>query len=413
MSHPNKEIFLTELFNQFYRENSSTINLPTGFENREFGFASFEGRMTRHKSFRNKNEFETFLEVFSPSDVYYSCAYYEDPTTEMDKKGWLGADLIFDIDADHIATPCDKFHDDWTCGVCGFLGKGSTPESCPACGGQKFSVKTWPCEICLNSAKTEAIKLLDFMTSDFGFSNDDVHVFFSGHRGYHIHVENNAVKTLESRERKEIVDYIYGLGLDLTLHGLTKKEPIFSSGLGRLRPDGVGWQGRLAKGLHELILTANPETYNKIGLPRNIVNTLTKKRNLILQSWTDRHSGKVIKGVGVETWERLIKFCVSLQSAHVDTVVTTDIHRLIRMAETLHSKTGFKKTKVLVSEIEGYDPFKSALAFKRGTVTVIVSEAPRFRVGEEIFGPYKDQKIELPTAVAVLLICRGRAGVLD
>ena len=37
---------------------------------------------------------------------------------------------------------------------------------------------------------------------------------FSGGRGYHIHIFDPKVLTLESPERREIVDYITGLGID-------------------------------------------------------------------------------------------------------------------------------------------------------------------------------------------------------
>jgi hypothetical protein len=40
---------------------------------------------------------------------------------------------------------------------------------------------------------------------------------------------------------------------------------------------------------------------------------------------------------------------------------------------------------------------------------VSVSCAPQFRLGENQFGPYRNEKLELPTAAAVLLICKGRA----
>jgi DNA primase small subunit len=83
------------------------------------------------------------------------------------------------------------------------------------------------------------------------------------------------------------------------------------------------------------------------------------------------------------------------------------------LAHTLHGKTGFKKVEFSASVIEDFDPFKSAVAFKKDLVTVFVSDAPQFRLGEETFGPYKKQRVELPTAAAVLLICKGRAEVLE
>jgi hypothetical protein len=41
-----------------------------------------------------------------------------------------------------------------------------------------------------------------------------------------------------------------------------------------------------------------------------------------------------------------------------------------------------------------------------------VSDAPEFRMSGETLGPYKHQTVELPTAAAVLLICKRRAEVL-
>jgi len=73
--------------------------------------------MLRHKGFRNVDALRSFLKTVVPSDVYYSSAYYERPEEDMRGKGWLGADLIFDIDADHIPTPCAKVHDIWVCNM--------------------------------------------------------------------------------------------------------------------------------------------------------------------------------------------------------------------------------------------------------------------------------------------------------
>ena len=54
-----------------------------------------------------------------------------------------------------------------------------------------------------------------------------------------------------------------------------------------------------------------------------------------------------------------------------------------------------------------------AVAFKEGAARVSVSNAPEFKLSGETFGPYKNQKVELPTAAAVLLILKGRAEVLN
>jgi DNA primase small subunit len=385
------------MFREYYNKDFSlSEGFPT-IEKREFGFASFESWMLRHKSFKNEEELTSFLRNFVPKDAYFSCATYETPEAEMEKKGWLGADLIFDIDADHVPTSCEKTHDEWTCGDCSFAGKGIAPTNCPACGSEKLDTNTWPCEVCLTSAKMETMKLLDMLTQDFGFSKNEIHVFFSGHRGYHVHVESEAVRTLDAVARKEIVDYVSGLGFDPTLHARSKN----------------GWSGRIGRRVHDFILNAKEGDLVVMGLKRNVVDALLKNRETVLRKWNDSGILSAAKGVGPETWRKIAEFCAQKQSAKIDTVVTTDIHRLIRLADALHGKTGLKKVGFPISGIEDFDPFKSAIAFKKGTVLVFVSDAPEFRLGDENFGPCKKQKVELPTAAAVLLICRDRAEVVD
>jgi DNA primase small subunit len=386
-------------------------------ERREFGFLTFDGKtMLRHIGFQIRDNLESFLKKETCSDAFYSCAYYENPEAEMDKKGWLGADLVFDIDADHIPTSCNKIHDEWSCSSCGFSGKGVLPERCPICGSQKIDANTWPCEVCLESAKIETIKLLDMLTRDFGFSERDVHTFFSGHRGYHVHVENEVVRTLDAVARKEIVDYVSGLGFDVVSHTLGRKNWKMVHSLQILQipsMNGFSWRGRIAKGVYAFISNAKEEDFKNVGLKKNVAEALSRNKDMILKSLEGAGPWSAVKGVGFENWRKIVEFCVKNQSAKIDTVVTTDIHRLIRLADTLHGKTGLKKVKFQTSAINVFDPFKSAVAFKMGTVSVFVSSAPEFRLGDETFGPYKNQKVELPTAAAVLLICKGRAEVVD
>ena len=97
----------------------------------------------------------------------------------------------------------------------------------------------------------------------------------------------------------------------------------------------------------------------------------------------------------------------------VDTVVTTDVHRLIRLTNTLHGKSGLMKVAFPTSEMEEFDPFKEAIAFKEGEATIVVEEAPQFRLGEEAFGPFKNRRVELPMAAAMLLLCKGLAEVAE
>lgn len=404
MNKIETKAFIQEKFAEYYRLNSASIDPPSSLANREFAFFMFKERMMlRHRGVKNTDDLRTLLKTVVPSDVYYSSAHYEKPEEEMEAKGWLGADLVFDIDADHIPTPCGKQHDTWTCNNCGATGRGAPPENCPSCKGQKFDGKSWLCEMCLESAKRETMKLIDVLTRDFGLSPQEMTVAFSGHRGYHVHVEDEVVQTLDSMARKEIVDYLVGIGLEPRFHGLEE-------GLGPNLEE-AGWRGRIAKGTYEFLLNATVKQLEEMGLKKS-VNSLISQRDKILESWKSKGSWRM-KVVGSEGWKKIVQKAIENQSVNIDTVVTTDIHRLIRLTNTLHGKTGLKKINVSVSGIERFDPLKEAVAFKEGRISLAVSEAPEFKLGDERYGPFKNVEVELPTAATLFLLCKGAAQVKE
>jgi DNA primase small subunit len=403
--------FVYQKFSEFYRDPANAVPAPPLPHQREFGYLTFKEKfMVRHRRFEQIANFRAVLADTVPSDVYHSCAYYENPDFDMDKKGWIGSDIVFDIDADHIPTSCNKIHDEFRCVKCGFEGRGITPEACPCCEATKFETKIWACDLCIKSARDEVAKLLDMLENDFGFSQDEVRVFFSGHRGYHIHLESEVVRSLDAMARKEIVDYVTGLGLAI----LDKEEKEERRPPRKRRPpkkfnlNNYGWNRRLKVGMQNFLETASPEDLKEVGI-RN--KALIENRDTIIKRAIGEGRWESINGVSEQTWLKLAEHIREVQAAKIDTVVTTDIHRLIRMNGTLHGKTGLKKVEFKPSELQAFDPFTGAVAFKKGRVKVLVFDAPEFRMSGETLGPYKNQTVELPTAAAVLLICKKRAQV--
>jgi len=369
--------------------------------------------MIRHKRFENMQTFQNILAKTVPSDVYHSCAYYENPDLEMDKKGWIGSDLVFDIDADHIPTTCGKIHDEWACQNCTFNGKGVTPDECPICGSNRFSTKTWACDLCIESTRVETAKLIDMLTKDFGFADNELRVFFSGHRGYHVHVEDKAIHSLDALSRKEIVDYLIGLGLSVL-----EKDQKEKTVKGKKRVTAkknfnlhnYGWHRRLKIGMEKFLSTLTAENLKNFELKNN---NLFKNKDAILNRAIHNGRWDSISGVSVATWLKLAEQVKRLESANIDTVVTTDIHRLIRMNGTLHGKTGLLKVELPIQQLDVFDPLTQAIAFKKGTTKVFITNAPKFRLGEATWGPYKNANVVLPTAAAIMLILKGRAEVVN
>jgi len=411
----DNQTFIRESFSKFYSESINRVEIPKSIESREFGFTLFkENVMVRHKGFLRAEDLKEFIKRNVPSNVYYSTAYYSMPEAKMDEKGWLGSDLFFDIDADHIPTKCNEEHDTWTCKNCGLKDRGKAPDKCPNCGNSSFDERTWPCEVCLETTRAETIKLMDILTNDFGFSIKEIKCAFSGHRGYHVQVENDEILKMDSFARKEIVDYVTGTGIDPIFHGL---EEIRSGGTRIIigpNLDEAGWRGRAAKGTYEFLLVASPTDLKRLGLKSSVIEEIIANKDEILRSWRTSGPWNMVKGLGLSGWRKIIQRGISLQSAKVDTVVTVDIHRLIRLPGTLHGKTGLLKVSFPADEIEEFDPLKRALAFKgNDEVKIYVEEAPRFRLGEEIFGPFEKQTVTLPLPAAIFLLCKNAGRVID
>jgi DNA primase small subunit len=405
------EAFLEGKFREYYRENSHKIMPPLKLDKREFGFIYFKDKiMVRHRQFTSANELRRFVEDSAPSDVYYSTAYYSNPEEEMERKDWLGADLVFDIDADHIPTRCKEAHDRWTCKACGRSGKGTAPQACPSCKNERFEERTWVCETCLEQAKNEALKLVEFLMEDYGFSKMDLKAFFTGHRGYHIHVMSDAVHNLDSDERKEIVDYVLGIGLDLDMMDILEKHSTRPS-LPENSDEVKGWKRRIIRKLVDTLANSDENELTSLGMKNTIARTIIEERGSTAEYQDMRN---IIEGLdthimGNKRWEKTLKKIIEDCSARIDTVVTTDLHRLIRTKETLNGKTGLRTMEINVDELESFDPFEEAVGIKCGQETIEVDEAPEFRLSGSTYGPFNKQRVTLPAAAAVLLVGKGKA----
>jgi DNA primase small subunit len=196
-----------------------------------------------------------------------------------------------------------------------------------------------------------------------------------------------------------------GVGVELGIYDMEKG----------LMPtlDGFGWNGRIARGTYEFLLSASQEQLENTGVKKKMAMQILDQKDRLLESWKDKGPWKIMKGIGPDSWRRILQQSIAQQSVKIDTVVTTDVHRLIRLSNTLHGETGLKKVVFAAGEIERFDPLKSAIAFTEGTIRVEVAETPEFRLGDTLYGPFNNRKIELPSAAAMFLLCKGVANALE
>ncbi|MCC6033655.1 MAG: hypothetical protein LM561_06235 [Desulfurococcaceae archaeon] len=178
---------LQKLLREYYRTSSEFL-LPEDFILREFAFQTLSGAFVRHLSFQNVAEFREFLVKETPKNSYYSVALYSDPAAQkIEDKGYIFAELFFDIDVDHLPE-------------CNTVEYQLVPEA-------SLSVVS---EGCVEVGKQEQLKLLDILTYFFGFSMGEIRMYFTGHRGFHtlVRPRDEDWMKLTSRQRRELVDFI-------------------------------------------------------------------------------------------------------------------------------------------------------------------------------------------------------------
>lgn len=371
--------FLRQRFSAYYNgevQGAGAVYLPEALREREWGFIFFSSGakpagMRRHLSFSSPEEVLSYLGTMTPAHVYYSSAYYARPGAgQMSDKGWLGADLIFDLDADHIVRG--------------------------------------PYDVMLARVKEELFKLIEMLTGELGFAECDLKVNFSGGRGYHVHIPTLAVRNWDSAERRELVNYVSGTGL-------SAEAMLTGSALS------YGWQKRYREALlAELDRIAGLDDEGQIGYLAGMRGVSEKSadgfwKNLgTTRATVERHpekllENKVIRGV-TNPENKPFQDAILARAAQADEPVTTDIKRLIRHPGSLHGGSGMRVTPLEIDRLDAFDPLIDAVVFGERTVTVECTF--------DLSMPILDNRYDLntgantvPEALAVFLCCRGIAEI--
>lgn len=392
--------FLLKSFRKYYRAN--TPFLPDRFTRREFGFMFFDKTFVqRHMGFHSGDELHRFMETQVPSHSYYSTAYYRKPDAPtMEEKGWMGAELIFDLDADHLEGADQMSFDDM-----------------------------------LAQIKKEMISLVDnYLFGDMGFSPKDVYITFSGGRGYHAHVKMPEVLGLGSHERREIVDFVTSRGLDMDWvfrEGVRAGRPVSVNGktitpIKKFRTippeDSGGWKKRLREGLQEVVQNIDELEIKDI---KRMYPSIAKS-NALLKAKEELHKPNAISFIFEKnemailqrnTQELLIKIMkedvAPKLSGEVDEPVTADIKRLIRLPGSIHGKSGLRVTPLSREELTDFDPMSMAVPdeYSDDPVTVTMKRDYDLRMKDQHFK--LSGTVDVPEYAAIFLIGKKLADIGD
>jgi DNA primase small subunit len=310
----------------------------------------------------------------------------------MQEKNWMGAELIFDLDSDHLPN------------------------------AEKYNYEQQ-----LDMVKKEFYKLVDdFLLNDFGFDEKYIELYFSGGRGYHCHVKDPKILNIDSGERREIVDYITGRDLkdSLVFHEQvtnTKSygNKTFPSGktLKMPKPNEPGWRGRVSRGIIEMVneikKSDNPiEKLKEYGVKHDdaekLLNDLSEERvKRIKEGRLDQ--SKTIRKFFLNS--ALRKTAVSMSAGETDEPVTCDVKRLIRLPESLHGKTGFKVEKITLDTLMDFNPLIDAVVLPDDPVKIELEKSFSISIKGEEFNLEPGIQ-EVPMYLGVFLIGRKLGKVI-
>jgi len=380
--------YLRGRFGDHYRR--AELTPPPDASEREWGYIPWTDgpgtTMVRHRSLLDLGAIEDFLARERPRHVYFSAGRYDDPSaSSMSQKGWRSSDLVFDLDADHLpsVTP----------------GEDTYAEMLAAC-------------------KDALLRLLDFLEDDFGF--EQLTVVFSGGRGYHVHVRDQGIQTLDRESRREIVDYVRGIGLEFD--ALVDEEAVGGTA-GRSSPahkrtlatEG-GWSGRahqyIMDTVDELLALDESSATDRLTAYDGIGDGKAEAALRAMRENTDQlRAGNIdIHPAFVSVANALVEDVVEQDNAPIDEPVTTDTNRLIRLPGSLHGGSGLAVQRLDRDELAAFDPLVDAVpeTFVGHDITVELTEDVQVELYGDSFTVSEGVR-SVPEYLGVFLMTRGRA----
>ena len=381
------QAYLRGRFGDYYRR--ADIEGPPDGHAREWGYVPWtEGpgeTYVRHNSLLDMGALGDFLARERPRHIYFSAGRYDNPSAStMDDKGWQSSDLIFDLDADHLPD--------------------TSPEDTYA-------------EM-LASCKEALLRLLDFLEDDFAF--EDLQVVFSGSRGYHVHVRDENIQRLDRDARREIVDYVRGIGLEFdslveeeTVSGTVGRESPASN---RYLPTDGGWGRRIHEELLAL-MTEIREMDEDAAIERlQEYEGIGEKKARTAYNFTQNRFVEIERGnlsahnVFENLASQFAPRVVAAENAQIDEPVSTDTNRLIRLPGSLHGGSGLAVRRIPREDVEPFDPLTDAVpeTFRSHDITVEVTEGGEVDLDGDSF-TLEETVCSVPEYLGVFLMTRGRA----
>ncbi len=358
-------------FRAFYQRRMPAV---PALSQRELGFGWRKKVDYRHKAFASQRDFDRFVLQDVPLYMSASTAYYRFPDKQpMLQKEFIGADLVFDLDT--------------------------------ARSKESHDHRELLCEGCLLDVHQQALRILEFLTDDFGLQGLLV---FSGQKGFHIHVRSDAVWDLSKEARRQMAEYVAAEGLDAS--AFFQKSAAYSDSsertVGFLQGPSAqsgGWAGKVYGVMKAAIEKNDLAALKAFGVSKKHRDDIAARpAELLEQLRLGRWSAFCPK----PDMDALLS---AVKVVQTDKAVTFDLHRLLRVPESLHGGTGFvaktlaRPDSFALKDVVAFDPNQK--------MTVIPREPIQIEFLDQTFDLPRARFSELPLPMGIYLICQEKAFV--
>lgn len=384
--------FLKSVYSEYYLKNSNLVRVPPPVSKREIGFViGNEKAMKRHLSFQDDAAIRKYILDNLPWDAFHSCSVYEFPENPMDQKNIIWSEIAFDIDAKDLGCSGEVY---WICDRCGEVYKKDL-QKCSKCGADLRKVQFITLS-CIEKTYEKAMELILSLIEDFGVSEKEVKLFYSGHLGFHVYVDSQIFREISQNERREIIDFLL----------LNELQPNFFISLSLMQVNKVGVGRRIVANILKII--ESPTSYN--FLSEGTIKKIEQRKEELINSIEGGSLKLALSLFGQKTLKSIIQEALDMSKIPIDPSVTLDEHRIIRMPGTINSKSSFPKFEVNFNE-KTY-PLDLLPSYGEKSIKVKVKVAPPIRIRGETFKEMNDSEEEVPRFYAAYLVSKGVAQVV-
>ncbi len=365
--------YLTTYYHRSYDKLFGMIKKP---EMREWAILNIDGKMIRHLHIPSLDSFRDLLSNYIPKGLYHSASYYEHPSEDMDLKHRLKTDVIFDLDADHM--PRVEIKEVYKCKneECGEYGD---REKCVICGDATKKIIVVD-DVVIDSVKKELKRLVKTLYDILGIEESMTKVFFSGLRGFHIHIEDGPLLDMDDIERINLKDFITLDDVDISL---VRDENAFL----------------LSRLIEELPILLKEVSDIELKTVLKKIDELKDDRKKVFLFIKDLRSDE-------ELLAKLNHFITSSLGIGVDPAVLTDLSRLIRAPLSLHGRSGLIKIPVKPSNVDDVSIIGEAMP-TNVKCKVYIHYLPQIVWGGEEYGPFYREYTLLPESLAIYMVNLG------